>query len=127
MGRRFVWLWLTRERFAKVARFPTSQELAEELTRIATTGGNHKGFQIEIMLERFLKADQPLELLFETLEAWLTESPDKDRFAIASTLIRYWGRRSHLSILEKCLFAQSAAGQEMLTDSRYDVFRRSLE
>jgi hypothetical protein len=107
--------------------FPISQELAEELTRIATTGGNHKGFQIEIMLERFLKADQPLELLLETLEAWLTESPDKDRFAIASTLIRYWGRRSHLSILEKCVFAQSAAGQEMLTDSRYDVFRRSLE
>jgi hypothetical protein len=71
---------------------PTSQELAEELDRIARHEELHKRFQIEIMLERFLKADQPIELLFETLEAWLTALPDANRFAISSTLVRYWGK-----------------------------------
>jgi hypothetical protein len=106
---------------------PTSQEIAEELDRIGANEELHKGFQIEIMLERFLKADQPIELLFNSLEAWLTASPDATRFAISSTLVRYWGKRNHLAILENCSFAQNSAGEEMLGDSRYDVFKRSLE
>ena len=106
---------------------PTSQELSDELDRIAGYEELHKGFHIEIMLERFLKSDQPIELLFEALEAWLTASPDANRFAISSTLVRYWGKRKHLAILGNCSFVQNAAGQEMLGDSRYDVFKRSLE
>jgi hypothetical protein len=107
--------------------FPTQQELTEELTRFAGADQFQQGFQVERMVERFLKTDQPLEVLFETLEAWLTELPDKDRFTVSATVVRNWGKRSSLSILENCSFAQSVAGQELLADSRYDVFRRSLE
>jgi len=107
--------------------FLTRQELAEELSRIVAMEEIHRGFQVELMLERFLKTDQPLEVLFEMLEAWLTEAPDKDRFGVSATIVRYWGKRGHLRILENCDYAQSAAGKELLTDSRYEVFRRSLE
>ncbi len=106
--------------------FPTRQELAEELTRIVGMEELHRGFQVELMLERFLKTDQPLNVLFGALETWLTETPDKDRFAVSATIVRYWGKRGNLRILENCSYAQSAAGQELLADSRYDVFRRSL-
>jgi hypothetical protein len=107
--------------------FPTQQELTEELTRFAGADQFQQGFQVERMVERFLKTDQPLEVLFETLEAWLTELPDKDRFTVSATVVRNWGKRSSVSILENCSFAKSAAGQELLADSRYDVFRRSLD
>jgi hypothetical protein len=107
--------------------FPTRQAVAEELSRIVGMEELHRGFQVELMLKRFLKTDQPLEVLFEILEAWLTETPDKDRFAVSATAVRYWGKRGNLRILENCSYAQTGAGQELLADSRYDVCRRSLE
>lgn len=107
--------------------FPTRQELAKELTHIAGADELQRGFLVEMMLERFLKTDQPLKVLLETLETWLTELPDKNRFTVSATVVRYRGKRDNLRILENCSYAQSAAGQELLADSRYDVFRRSLE
>jgi hypothetical protein len=106
---------------------PTQQELAEELSRIVALDERHWGIQVELMLERFFKADQPLEVLFESVEAWLMETPDKDRFGVSAFVVRYWGKRGDLRILENCSFAQEAAAQELLADSRYDVLRRSLE
>jgi hypothetical protein len=106
---------------------PIGQELAEELSRIVAMEERHWGIQVELMLERFLKADQPLEVLFDSVEAWLMETPGKDRFEVSVMVVRYWGKRSDLRILENCSYAQEAAAQQSLADSRYDVFRRSLE
>ena len=107
--------------------FPTQQELIEELTRFAGTDQFQRGFQVERMVERFLKTDQPLEGLFETLENWLAGSPTETHFGVSATVVRYWGKRRHLSILENCPYAESERGRELLADSRYDVYRRSLD
>ena len=107
--------------------FPTQQELAEELTRIVGMEEFHRGFQVDFMLKRFQKTDQPLKVFFETLEAWLTEASDMNHFVVSATAVRYWGKRGNLRLLENCSYAQSEVGQELLADARYDVFRRSLE
>jgi hypothetical protein len=106
---------------------PIRQELAEELSRIVAMEERHWGIQVELMLEQFLKADQPLDAFFETLEAWLAETPEKDQFQISALIVRYWGKRGNLRMLESFSFAHEAAAQHLLADSRYDVFKRSLE
>ena len=106
---------------------PTRQELADELNHIAAMEEGHWGIQIELMLERFLKADRPLKVLFESLRAWLKETPDQTRFRVSALVVRYWGDRGDLGMLEDCSFAQEANAQQQLADCRYDVFRRSLQ
>lgn len=106
---------------------PTCQELADELNHIVAMEERHWGIQIELMLERFLRADQPLEVLFESLEAWLTEMPDHNRFRVSALVVKYWGKRGDLRILESSSFALEASAQQLLADCRYDVFRRSLQ
>ena len=106
---------------------PTLQEIADEVNHIVAMEERHWGIQIELMLERLLKADQPLEVLFESLEVWLTETPDQNRFRVSALVVRYWGERDDLRILESCSFAKEATVQQLLADCQYDVFRRSLQ
>ncbi|MGB8725517.1 MAG: hypothetical protein WCD15_22375 [Terriglobales bacterium] len=107
--------------------FPTAEDLANELSRIAVEEEHRRAFQVEMWIERFLKTDQPQEVIFETLQDWLAGSPIEARFSVSAIVVRYWGKRSHLSILESCSYAESERGRELLADSRYDVYRRSLE
>jgi hypothetical protein len=106
---------------------PTSEEITAELGRIIGMEEKHWGIQIELLLKQFLKADQSLRVLFETLEAWLTKTPDRSHFRVSALAIRYWGERDDLKLLESCTFAQQPEAQELLADCRYDVRRRSLQ
>jgi hypothetical protein len=107
--------------------FPTVEDLTNELSRLAAVEEHQRAFQVEMWIERFLKTDQPQELIFKTLQEWLTESPTEARYVLSAIVVRYWGKRLHLGILENRSFAQSEKGLVLLEDCRYDVYRRSLE
>jgi hypothetical protein len=107
--------------------FPTAEDLANELSRIVLEDEHRRVFHVQMWIENFLKSDQPQEIVFETVRDWLTESPTEDRFSVSAIVVRYWGKRPNLSILENCSYAQSEKGQELLADSRYEVYKRSLD
>lgn len=106
---------------------PTAGELADELSRIAAEKEPQRAYQVEMWTEGFMKRDQPQEAIFEILRKWLADSPTEEHFVVSAFVVRYWGKRRHLNLLENCPFAQSDKGRALLEDSRYDVFRRSLE
>ena len=107
--------------------FPTADDLADELSRIAAEKTPHRAYQVDMWTERFLKRDQPQEAIFEILRNWLAGSPTEEHFVVSAFVVRYWGKRRHLDILENCPFAQSDRGRALLEDSQYGVYRRSLE
>lgn len=105
--------------------FPTSEDHKKAFDE-ALRDKRWLGSKLEHWIESFnRRGEQPPDLT-DVLRLWVSTPPTEDEFELSVTLIRHWGNRRNLSVLQGFPQALTGAGGVVLNDVSYDVKRRSL-
>lgn len=107
-------------------RFPSDEELMEQLTNRVSTGDETGHLNVRYWLEQFDERSDSMAHAFDVLERWLENDRSLFRYRVVATALKERGSRDDLNILEPIPNDDDDQYQYVYDDAAFGVRLRTL-